>query len=322
MNFFANAAAHRPCWLAAIACAGLTLAAPMIGPVVVLAGDAARFPSPEEAASTLAQAVQTTNRTELVRILGDAADTLVNPDAVQGDRELSRFAEAYAQRHQLAGETEDRRILEVGPDSWPFPVPIVREGTSWFFDTAAGLDELLNRRIGRNELEVLPVLRAYVEAQAEYAGRDWDGDGVLEFAQRIGSSSGKADGLYWSPEINGENSPLGPWVAAAQSEGYFPDPESAGDTPQPFHGYYFKILTRQGSHAPGGAHHYVIRGNMIAGFAMVAWPAEYGVSGIMTFIVNQQGRVYERDLGKRTGRMARRMSVYDPDPDHWRECTD
>jgi len=186
----------------------------------------------------------------------------------------------------------------------------------WFFDTDTGKEELLNRRIGKNELAVLPVMRAYVDAQREYASSDHDGDGILEYAQRLVSSPGKEDGLYWPPDLNGQLSPLGPLVAYAQAEGYNPElrDEKIEVERGPYQGYYFKILMRQGKHALGGKYDYVINGNMIAGFALVAWPAEYGTSGVMTFIVNQQCRVYQKNLGPNTSKLATKMDTYDPDP--------
>jgi hypothetical protein len=201
----------------------------------------------------------------------------------------------------------------VGPDYWPLPVPIVKKDGQWFFDTEAGKEELLNRRIGRNELSTLGAVRACVEAQRDYASRDRDSDAALEYAQKFMSSSGKKDGLYWSRDIDDEMSPLGPVIAEAQSEGYFGKSAASDAGPQPFHGYLFKILTQQGRHAPGGKYDYIINRNMIGGFALVALPAEYGYSGVMTFIVNQQGRVYQKDLGPRTARIAQRMRAYDPD---------
>jgi hypothetical protein len=212
-------------------------------------------------------------------------------------------------------------VLEVGTNGWPFPIPLVKQASGWQFDTVAGKDELLNRRIGRNELEVLRVMRAYVDAQREYATQDRDGDEVLEYAQKLSSSPGKTDGLYWPMELNGEKSPLGPLVADAQDVGYFSNGISSEGGPRPFYGYLFKILTRQGKHAPGGKYDYIINGNMIGGFAMVAWPAEYGDSGVMTFIVNQQGRVYQKDLGKSTDKIAKKMRDYDPDSS-WRLSED
>jgi len=164
-------------------------------------------------------------------------------------------------------------------------------------------------------------VRGYVEAQREYASQDRDGDEVLEYAQRIASLPGKTDGLFWPTELNGDVSPLGPWVGEAQSEGYFKTAILNDGAPQPFHGYLFKILTRQETHAPGGKYNYIINGNMIVGFGLVAWPAEYGSSGIMTFIVNQQGRVYQKDLGKNTTELVMKMNAYDPDPS-WRMSPD
>jgi hypothetical protein len=277
------------------------------------------FATPEQAVAALGRAVNSTNRVALGSLFGSAADQLVNPDEVQGASELSDFANAFNVANKLVAEADTRMVLEIGANAWPFPIPLVRVANGWQFDTAAGLEELLNRRIGRNELDVLRVMRAYVEAQREYAGRDRDGDDVLEYAQKIASSPGQTDGLFWPPEVNGEISPLGPLVAYAQGEGY--SRKSSAPGPQPFHGYFFKILTRQGKHAPGGKYNYIINGNMIGGFALVAWPAEYGESGVMTFIVNQQGRVYQQDLGLKTASIAQRMKQYDRGP-AWRASPD
>ncbi|HMO66337.1 MAG TPA: DUF2950 domain-containing protein, partial [Verrucomicrobiota bacterium] len=249
------------------------------------------------------------------------AEDLANPDSVQGAYEMGEFVAAFDEAHRLVRESAARAELEVGADGWPFPIPLVEAAGQWRFDTAAGREELLNRRIGRNELAVLRTLRAYVAAQRGYAARARDGDGVLEFAQHIVSTPGRTDGLYWPPRLNGELSPIGPAVARAQSVGYFTDLDDERREPRPFHGYYFKILDRQGAHAPGGRHGYVINGNMVAGFGLVAWPAEHGDSGVMTFIVNQQGRVHEKDLGPDTARKARRITAFDPDPS-WRISRD
>lgn len=285
----------------------------LVAPAPARAAEAGKvFTTPEEAVQALASTVRTTNRTEFAVLFGDAAERLVNPDTVQGAAELAEFATAFETASRLVVESDTRRTLEVGTDGWPFPIPLVKSAAGWQFDTAAGADEILNRRIGRNELSVLRIVRAYVEAQREYASRDRDADEVLEFAQRIASSPGQTDGLFWSPEVNGEISPLGPLMAAAQSEGYRRLAGKAGQAPQPFHGYLFRILKAQGPHAPGGKHRYVINGNMIAGFGLVAWPVEYGNSGVMTFLVNQQGRVYEKDLGAKTADIVRRMTTYDP----------
>ncbi len=272
------------------------------------------FATPEAAVAALASAVMTTNHGELRAIFGPAADDLVNPDAVQAANDFAEFATALGETNRLVRESDTRRVLELGNDAWPFPVPIVQRDGRWFFDTAAGEEELLNRRIGGNELATLNAVRAYVQAQREYASRDRDGDEVLEYAQKMISTPGAKDGLFWSPDLDGEISPLGPLAADAADEGYRKKGRTNPDAgPQPFHGYLFKLLKRQGKHAPGGKYEYVINGNMIGGFALVVWPAEYGNSGIMTFIVNQQGRVYQKDLGPKTAKTAEAMKAYDPD---------
>jgi hypothetical protein len=272
------------------------------------------FATPAEAVAALDKAADTTNREAFMKLFGPEAEELANPDSVQGAREMATFADAFNATNRLVAESQTRMVLVVGTNEWPFPIPLVKKEGRWQFDTHAGKDELLNRRIGRNELEVLQVMRAYVDAQREYASKDRDGDEVLKYAQKLASSPGKTDGLYWPPELNGEISPLGPLVADAQTEGYFSNGPGKEEGPLPFHGYLFKILTRQGKHAPGGKYDYIINGNMIGGFALVAWPAEYEDSGVMTFIVNQQGRVYERDLGEDTAKIVGKMKAYDPDP--------
>jgi hypothetical protein len=297
-------------------------------PIASPADTGKTFPTPEAAVSALKQATSTENANALREIFGPAAADIQNPDRVQATNEFNAFTSALNETNRLVHESDTKYVLEVGTNAWPFPIPIAKKGGRWFFDTEAGEEEILNRRIGHNELDVLSVMRAYVDAQREYASKDRDGDQVLEYAQKLASSPGKTDGLYWPIELNGEMSPFGPLVAEAQEEGYFGKKSGPGTAsspqnkgPEPFHGYYFKILTRQGKHAPGGKYNYIINGNMIGGFAMVAWPAEYGESGIMTFIVNQQGRVYQQDLGENTARIARKMSDYDPDS-KWRPSKD
>jgi Protein of unknown function (DUF2950) len=270
------------------------------------------FSSPEDAVHALTTAVNARDTNALTAIFGPSFEDVVSPDPVQAENELTQFAANLNASNHLSHVNANRCVLETGEDSWPFPIPIVRTNGSWFFDTDAGKDEIINRRIGENELFALKAIRAGAEAQREYAAKDHDGDEVREFAQRILSSPGKKDGLYWSPDIDGEISPLGPGFAAAQREGYLKDEQS--DEPQPLHGYLFKILTRQGKHAPGGAYDYIINGNMIGGFALVAWPSDYGDTGIMTFIINQQGKVYQKDLGKDTESIVKKMKAYDLDP--------
>jgi hypothetical protein len=272
------------------------------------------FATAEDAVSALVQAVSAESGQDLRTIFGPAAADIQNADRVQATNDLHAFTAALNATNRLVHQSDTKCVLEVGDSFWPFPIPIVKKDGRWFFDTEAGKDEILSRRIGKNELNTLQVMRAYVAAQREYASRDRNGDEVLEFAQRIASTPGNKDGLYWPPDLDGEISPLGPMVADAQAEGYTVQSKGQDTTRLPFHGYFFKILTQQGKHAPGGKYNYIINGHMIGGFAMVAWPAEYGDSGIMTFIVSQQGRVYQKDLGPKTGKLAADMKVYDPDP--------
>jgi hypothetical protein len=271
------------------------------------------FATPEQAVSALIKATSTADSSALRAIFGEAAEDLQNPDRVQATNDLNTFTAAFNATNRLVRESDAKYVLEVGTNDWPFPVPLVKMDGRWFFDTEAGEDEILSRRIGKNELATLDAVRAYVEAQREYASRDRDGDGVLEYAQRLASTPGTKDGLYWPEDLDGEISPLGPLVADAQTENYNLNARGQAETREPFHGYFFKILSRQGKNAPGGKYNYIINGNMIGGFALVAWPAEYGESGIMTFIVNQQGRVYQRDLGPKTAKLASSMREYNPD---------
>jgi len=279
------------------------------------------FATPDDAVAALRTAAKNQDQAALRAIFGPALEDIENPDRVQATNDISDFATAMNETFHITHESATKCVLEVGSNSWPFAIPLVKRDGKWSFDMAAGGDELLNRRIGKNELEVLEVMRAYVNAQREYASKDRDRDQVLEYAQRLASTPGKKDGLYWAPELDGEISPFGPFVAHAQAEGYFGETPIDKYSPQPFHGYLFKILTRQGKRAPGGKYDYIINGNMIGGFAFVAWPAKYGDSGIMTFIINQQGKIYEKDLGPDTDSAVGKMKAYDPDPS-WKLTTD
>jgi hypothetical protein len=281
----------------------------VVAPQAWAAKNPTTFATAEEGVAALVSATSAKDREALRVLFGLATEKLVAIDPVQFANQLEAFTAAYNARHQIRSLSDTEKVLDVGENNWPFPIPLVKEDGRWYFDTDAGLDELLARWIGQNELATLKVVRAYVMAQREYASSDRDGDSVLEYAQRFTSSNGKKDGLYWSQLLDGEISPLGPMAAEAAREGY----RRSGDDPVPFHGYYFKILTRQGRHAPGGRYRYTINENMIGGFALVAWPSEYGQSGIMTFIVNHQGRVYQKDLGSRTDRIVNSMQEYNPD---------
>jgi hypothetical protein len=272
------------------------------------------FSSPEEARQALVSAVQAKDHGALRAIFGPIARDLEPGDPVEQAAEFEHFARHVAEGVELVKEGEGRAILTIGEKKWPFPVPIVRKDGSWLFDTAAGREEILNRRIGRNELTVINVCRAYVEAQREYyAMAEPDGVQIPKYAQRMISSPGHKDGLYWPTAAGAKESPLGPLVAKAKEEGYMKERKPGEKGPRPYHGYYFRILKRQGTRAPGGKFNYVVNGNMVGGFALVAYPARWGVSGVMTFIVNQRGRVYQKNLGPKTGEIARAMKEYNPD---------
>lgn len=286
--------------------------------VASFAAGVRNFPSPDAAAAALASAARADNARALVGILGSGGKKLVYSGDKVADRQgRAQFAAAYDELHRIEPQDAARATLVVGKDEWPFPIPLVKRGTSWRFDTKAGAQEILNRRIGRNELNVIQVCRAYVDAQLDYASADRQGDGLREYAQHFMSSARKHDGLYWPVASGEEESPIGPLVADARAQGYggqAAKSQAAKGHPQPYHGYYYKILTRQGAHAPGGALDYVVNGHMIGGFALVAYPAKWGDSGVMTFIVNHDGVVYQKNLGPRTAALARAIAEYDPDP--------
>lgn len=296
-----------------VAAAILWLAAPA-GAAFAEAGQTT-FESPEAAVDALLQDLKDRDVDGLAALFGPKSwDEIVGPDKIQAREGLEQIYAAAQIAKTIAPGDNGSMTLIVGAQGWPFPVPLVAEDGKWRFDSEAGIEEILNRRIGANELSAIAVMREYVEAQVSYASDDRDGDEVLEYAQKVVSASGKRDGLYWVSDAPGDESPFGPFVA--ESARYLED-RKGGD---PFKGYYFKVLTRQGENAPGGRYDYVINGNMIAGFAMLAYPAEYGNSGIMSFIVNQQGTVYERDLGEETAASAPAIDAYDPAD--WAESAD
>jgi hypothetical protein len=270
------------------------------------------FQAPEEAAKALFEALRAGDTKELLAIFGPAGKEVISSgDEVADKAARERFVKSYEAMNKLEKETDKKVTLVVGTHDWPFPVPIVKKGETWVFDTMAGKEELLNRRIGRNELNTIKVCLAYVDAQREYALKDRDSDNLLEYAQKFWSTKGKKNGLYWEAKEGEEQSPMGNLAAQAVKEGY--TPRKPGEKPQPYHGYYYKILKAQGKNAPGGAYDYMVKGSMIGGFALVAYPAEYGTSGIMTFVVNHDGAVFEKDLGNETGKVASAMTKYDPD---------
>ena len=275
--------------------------------------DARRFNSPEEAVKALVAATKAGDHSAVDAIFGPGVKGLLSGDPRQDALEFAAFATSVGRLSHLVRQTDDRYVLDIGAQNWPMPIPLVRKDGKWYFDTEAGKDEIVSRRIGEDEITAIGVCRTYVAAQREYATVDHDGSGVLKFAKRIKSSPGSRDGLYWPASAGEQQSPLGPLVAEARSEGY--GGKAADGTPQPFHGYRFKILTAQGPAAPGGAYDYVINGNLIAGFALVAYPAHWGESGIMTFIVNQWGKVYECNLGEHSAEIADSLTEFNPDSD-------
>jgi Protein of unknown function (DUF2950) len=265
------------------------------------------FPSPEDAAAALASAVKAGANRAILKVLGnDAEDIVESGDDVADAETRQRFLSAYDAKHSIKAEGNKKATLILGADEFPFPIPLVNNKSGWEFDSDAGRIEILYRRIGRNELDAIQTSLAFVDAQNEYAEKDRSGDGVGVYAQRIVSNPGKKDGLFWRDDR--DPSPLGELAAQASAEGY-----KVGEQAAPYHGYYFRILKRQGPDAPGGAFHYVVKGKMIGGFALIAYPAEYGNSGVMTFMVNHGGIVYQKDLGKRTEFIAQRINLFDPD---------
>jgi hypothetical protein len=266
-----------------------------------------RFGTPEAAVEAFLTALKNDDNGALTALFGvEYADRLISKDKVTARETRERLYQDAQKALTLRKDTADRVIVVIGPDAWPFPIPLVRSGTEWNFHTAAGLEEILNRRIGEDELHVIATCRDYIAAQREYASKIRDTSGVQKYAQRISSSAGKQDGLYWDPATaGGEESPFGPRIAEALRSG-----RKVGE---PYYGYYFRILTRQGSHVPGGQYNYVINGNMIAGFALVAYPAKYGTYGIMTFLVSHHGKLYQKDLGPRTAEIVKTMQEYNPD---------
>jgi len=269
------------------------------------------FASPEQAVDALVAATQADKTADLQKILGPSGRKVIySGDRIADKEGREKFVAAYAQKHAIETPSDAKAILIISADEWPFPIPLVKRGDAWRFDTKAGADEILNRRIGRNEFNAIQVCGAIVDAEHEYASKDRTGSGYLEYAQKFMSSPGKRDGLYW-PLTAGEESPIGPLVVSARAEGY--GPRGAHEKRSPYHGYYYRILKKQGKDARGGAYSYVVHGRMIGGFALVAFPAKYGDSGVMTFIVNQDGVVYEKALGPHTATIARAMTTFNPD---------
>lgn len=288
---------------------GLTLAAAS----AIAAGAQQRsFATPEAAVDALIEANRGNQLGELLAILGpDSAKLIHSGDPVADRNARARFVAAYDAAHKLERDGDSKAVLIVGADSWPLPIPLTREHNRWRFDTKAGSDEILNRRIGRNELTVIQICRAYVSAQREYAAMRLGPGDTPEYAQHFMSTVGQRDGLYWPINPGEAESPLGPLIAQARAAGYRPGTPHL--KPRPYYGYFFRILTRQGENAAGGASNYIVDGHMTGGFALLAYPASYGDSGVMTFIVGPPGIVYQKNLGPATADIATHITQYDPD---------
>lgn len=270
-----------------------------------------RFATPELGFAALADAARRQDAGRLMRVIGErGAGLLRTGDRASDAAALARFAAAYDERHEVLRPAPGRAIVQVGPDAWPLPIPIVQRGGAWRFDAAAGAEEIITRRIGRNELDTIQTLRAIVDAQDDYARTAGRQGAFMAYARRFFSTPGQRDGLFWATAENEPPSPLGPFVAAASAGGY--GARQAGDAPRPLNGYLFRMLEQQGPAAPGGAMSFVVNGRMIGGFGVIAWPLQYGRSGIKSFIVSHRGEVFERDLGPDTARIARAIAAFDP----------
>ncbi len=270
------------------------------------------FKTPEDGVAALVATLDAGNLAELKAILGPECDDLMSSgDAVADQTAKKGFLERFREQNRVERVADDAAYLYVGNQDWPLPIPLVKFEAGWVFDTETGKEVIIDRRVGKNELNAIQVCRAYVDAQQEYWREDWDGDGLLEYSQKFPSEPGKKDGLYW-PTVEGEKpSPLGLLAAQAVEEGY--KAKDAGSGSSPFHGYFFRILTAQGPAARGGAEDYVVDGNLLGGAALIAYPAEYDSSGVVSFLVNHEGTVYQKDLGEKTHEAASGIKTFDPD---------
>ncbi len=288
----------------------VTISLSLAAPLVVAAENAQQstFGTAEDAVAALLEAVQEDGEDAVFNLFGrQYEEQLIGGDMAHSRENRRIIARAIQTHTDLVDDGRDRKTLVIGSEDWPFPIPLVREKRRWHFDTEAGIEEMVDRRVGRNELDAIANCHATIDAQIDYASADRDDDEVLEYAQFIVSTEGKKDGLYWKAENGEEESPFGPLIADAK--GYL----EGRDPGDPFKGYYYKVLTRQGANAPGGRYDYIINDNMIAGFGLVAFPADHGNSGVMTFICNHQGKVYQADFGPDSDLIAAGIDAYDPD---------
>jgi hypothetical protein len=285
----------------------------LLGACAKKAEDHTSFKTPEDAVNAFVAALQKDDMPALEKLLGPGAEDLISSgDAVQDNANRDRFLAMYAQKHSMEDAGNDTMTLVIGDNDWPFPIPVVKKDGKWRLDGAAGADELVYRRVGANELGAISVCLGFVGAENEYASEGRDGDPAGIYALKLISDEGMHNGLYWPTKDDEPASPAGPFVASAAAEGYH-----AGQGRTPYHGYYYRLLYAQGPHAQGGAKEYFVNGVMTGGFALVAWPAEYGSSGVQTFIVNQDGVVYQKDLGEDTASAVQAIQAFDPD-DSWK----
>jgi hypothetical protein len=279
-----------------------------------------RFANTNDAIKAFVEAAASKDPSAMDKVFGPNLQELVSADQVQASNGLEHLAMRVKQRVVPVAQADSFVGLELGYDTWPFPIALVKDGGQWYFNTEGGKEEILNRRIGRNELDTIKVCHAFVQAEREYAVAE-HGDGVVEYAQLLRSTPGKHDGLYWHANDGEETSPFGPLIAEARGQGYTHTTKIMSDPQMPYHGYYFKILTRQGSHAAGGKYNYIIHGHMVAGFALLAWPAQWDNSGVMTFMINQQGKIYEKNLGPKTTDLVNKIEAFDPG-EGWKPCNE
>ena len=288
--------------------AAVVLAACLLATTVSYAAGAKRFASPEQAAEGLIAAARAGDSEAILAVLGPEAQELVRSGDAEADKQgRARFVRAYGEANKLVKVEDELTLLVIGKDEWIFPIPIVKDAAGWYFDSREGKEEILNRRIGRNELSAIQAVRAYADAQREYYQRNPQNDKLLQYAQRFASSQGRRDGLYFPVRSGEQASPLGPLFDRMEAR------KGAAGKRLPYYGYYYRILKAQGPDAPGGAYSYVAQGRMIGGFALVAWPAAYGNTGVMSFLVNHDGVIYQKDLGPGTAAAVEKMTRFNPD---------
>jgi hypothetical protein len=312
--FLIQEQAGSPGWLQTITRLALILTAFFLSiPASAATTKQKTFVSPEKAVLAFVDSLKKNDKIALAALFGPNSGKLISSgDPVADQYRRQRFVEAYEESQRLDREGKKKAVLVVGKNEWPFPIPLVMTKNRWRFDTKAGIQEILNRRIGRNELDTIQTCLAIIDAEKEYAMNDYDGNGLLDYAAKFRSDPGKKNGLYWLTGEGEAPSPLGELVAQAKASGYFK--KENGEGPSPYHGYLYRILTGQGKHAEGGVYDYMVRGNLLGGVAVIAYPAQYGSTGVMTFIVNHDEIVYQKDLGRKTAETASAIKLFDPGP--------